>query len=74
MAYSEGDLEKLNDVYWEMQGKGTDWAAHRDSLARIYYACEAALNERDVVAECPSGSVNQCADLTVEDTTLVAQR
>lgn len=74
MAFTEADLERLNDVYWELQAKGTDWAARRESLARIYYACEAVLNERDVVAECPSDLVKECADLMVGDTTLIAER
>lgn len=77
-AFGIVDLENLNHVYWEMQEKGTEWGQHRDSLARIYYACEEALYEQDIVCDAQAVAVNESehsvADLTEEDTTLVAQR
>lgn len=72
-TFDNDDLEKLNEVYWEMQSKGTDWSQHRYALARIYYACAEALNVQDV-AESVTGCEQLQSDLVEEDTTLIAER
>lgn len=56
-------------VYWEMARKGEAWESAAVTLSKIYYACEAVVDNQDVVNECPHGSIPGYADLSECDTT-----
>ncbi len=47
----EDDLEKLKEVYWDIERRGKDYEPHAEALSRIYYYCEARLKAHDVIEE-----------------------
>lgn len=73
MEFTESDLEKLSVVYWEIEKRGEAWEGHAKAVSRIYYACEAMLNEKGVIDEAARALVMQNGDaddvLVEEDTT-----
>ena len=66
---TKSDLDNLNTVYWEVEEKGSEWAEVAGSLSKIYYFCEARLNDQDFLEELVYSHEIQ-AVLVEEDTTL----
>ncbi len=64
---TDQDLEKLNTVYWDIAKRGKAWEEHAKALSDIYYACEAMINNADVIES--SEAIEGKADLVEEDTT-----